>query len=99
MHALVLDATLHVSLGIDAGISIAVPFLTGTGSTTMVSSTPSVVLLLSGIGIAMHSVATYAHTYMGYECYSMSFSLELLLFMGVMLCYIVTASMYAIIVG
>ena len=58
-----------MTLGIESGISVSVPFLTGIGTTTLLSITPSMVLLLSGIGIAMHSVASYAHTYMGYECY------------------------------
>lgn len=70
--------------------------MTGVGTTLCTTTAHST--LVMGIAIAMHGVATYAHTYMGYEQYSMSFMVELLLFMGCMLFYVLTVSLLVVVI-
>lgn len=80
----------------DALVLSHVVTITGTGVLLSVSTSHS--MLVIGIAIAMHGVATYAHTYMGFEQYSMSFTIELLLFMGCMLSYVLAVSLLLVVV-
>ena len=69
VHCVVLEGQVHALLSLNPMV-VCTPFLTGTGGTTIVMMGYEQLLLLSGVGLSMHSVATYSHTYMGYEAYT-----------------------------
>jgi hypothetical protein len=66
-NVMVVDVWYSQSLGSTTSTYISVPMISSFGAHRALSLSPSHVVLVSGIAIAMHGVSTYAHSYMGYE--------------------------------
>jgi len=98
VNVVMVDTWYSHAMGATSTTHIHAALVTSVGQQHAVAISPTHVVLVSGIAIAMHGVSTYAHTYMGYEVLSMSFTIELLLFMAVMLLYVYTISLYFLVV-
>ena len=69
---LVVDSMVDLSIHQTGVIYVSTQVFTTSGHGAMLANTPFHGMLVIGIAVAMHGVATYAHIYMGYEQYACS---------------------------
>lgn len=67
---LVVDSMVDSSIHHNGVIYVSTQVFTTSGHSAMLANTPFHGMLVIGIAVAMHGVATYAHIYMGYEQYT-----------------------------
>ena len=67
LNIIMVDAWYSQVLGSGCSTHLVMTVVTSVGHHYAISITPSSVMLVAGIAVAMHGVSTYAHTYMGYE--------------------------------
>ena len=69
---LVVDSMVDSAIHQNGVIYVSTQVFTTSGHGAMLANTPFHGMLVIGIAVAMHGVATYAHIYMGYEQYACS---------------------------